>query len=128
MNTVETREKAERSIRNLGEGARDASRQLWLAGLGVASSVETESRRVFENLVERGRDRSEHDLVRLPRPLRATGERLKTLGQEIESRVEAGTSTALQRFGVPDRKEVTQLIERIEELTRKVEGLAESRG
>jgi poly(hydroxyalkanoate) granule-associated protein len=127
MKTQQVKERVEHEIRNFGENARQTSRRLFLAGLGAASSVETRSREVFDQLVEKGKERSERDLFTVPAPLREAGERVKTFGRELESRIERGTTSTLERFGVPDREEVQNLIERIEQLTTKVEELAASR-
>jgi poly(hydroxyalkanoate) granule-associated protein len=126
MNTTETKEQLEQGVRNLATGTRQAGRKVWLAGLGVASSVDTESRELFGRLVERGRKRSQKELFTVPQPLRSAGQRVKSLGRALEQKVEGTTSAALERFGVPDRREVKELIERIERLTRKVETLAET--
>ena len=127
--STKTREKLERRITALGGNARDTGRKLWLAGLGTASSVESKSREVFEELVEKGRVRSERGgaTITMPETLRTTGKRLKSFGQTLELRAEERASATLKRFGVPDRREVQDLIRRVELLTRKVENLAEAR-
>lgn len=127
MNPTETKERLEGHLRDLGTGARETSRKAWLATLGAASSVETESREVFDRLVEKGRERSKKDLFKVPAPLQATGERVKDFGRALEQRVEEGATATLRRFGVPDRREIQDLIQRIEQLTTKVEALAETR-
>ena len=127
MKTEQVKDRVEHEIRSFGENARQTGHSLFLAGLGAASTVETRSREVFDQLVEKGKERSEREIFTVPAPVREAGERVKTFGREIESRIERGTTSTLERFGVPDRKEVQDLIDRIEQLTSKVEELAASR-
>lgn len=107
-------------VETLGREVKGTSRNLWLAGLGVASSAESEGRKVFDELVAKGEQRQGS----IVRPWKEAKDRVKTRGEELEQRIEARMSSTLGRFGVPDRNEVTTLISRIEQLTQKVESLA----
>ncbi len=110
-------------VQDLGRGVKDAGRQVWLAGLGAVQSVDQGGRGLFSDLVARGRRFEDRELPVLEDRFRKVGERVGAFRDRLEHDVEDRLATTLQRFGVPDRDEVHQLIDRIEELTRKVEGL-----
>ena len=52
--------------------------------------------------------------------------RVKSLNERIEHQVGDGMETALHRLGMPTRGDVSTLIERVEQLTAKVESLSAS--
>ncbi len=108
---------------NLGRGVKDAGRHVWLAGLGALESVDAGGRDLFSDLVARGRRFEAREKPVLEERFRKAGDRVTAFRDRLEHDVEDRLSHTLKRFGVPDRDQVHQLIERIEELTRKVEGL-----
>ena len=57
---------------------------------------------------------------------KATGT-AKDVGKTVEERVQGTVSGVLRRTGVPSRDEIRTLIDRVEELTQKVDALAEAR-
>lgn len=118
------------TIDTMGREMKDTGRSVWLAGLGAASSLQDAGTSVFETLVERGRARKEKGF-NLPSPLRQAteeaGDRVKDLGQQVESRVEEGVTSTMKRLGVPVRQDFEQLIERIERLTVQVDRLANTK-
>jgi len=115
-------------VESLGHDLKNASRSLWLAGLGAASSVETGGRKLFEQMVDKGRKLGSHPSRALPlgEPLRQAGQKVKDLGQRVEQRIESGMTETLHRFGVPAKNDFQILIDRIEKLTLKVEALAKN--
>lgn len=118
--TRDTKSLVKDRAESLGRELKSTGRNLWLAGLGVASSAGSESRRLFDELVAKGQQKQ----TTLPRPWKGARGRVKARGEALEQRIEESMSTALHRFGVPGRDEVTTLISRIEQLTQKVEDLA----
>ncbi len=110
-------------VQDLGKDVKNAGRQVWLAGLGAVESVDQTSRGLFSDLVTRGRRFEDRELPALEDRFRKVGDRIAAFRDRLEHDVEERLSSTLQRFGVPDRDEVHDLIERIEKLTRKVEGL-----
>ncbi len=110
-------------VQDLGKDVKNAGRQVWLAGLGAVESVDQTSRGLFSDLVNRGRRFEDRELPALEDRFRKVGDRIAAFRDRLEHDVEERLSSTLQRFGVPDRDEVHDLIERIEKLTRKVEGL-----
>ncbi len=107
----------------LGQGVKDAGRHVWLAGLGAIDSVDKGGRGLFSDLVARGERLEARERPVLEERFRKVGDRVAELRDQLEHRVEDRLAGALQRFGVPDRGEVQQLIERIEKLTRQIEGM-----
>ncbi len=120
----EKKEKARwAKAQELGQGVKDAGRHVWLAGLGAIDSVDKGGRGLFSDLVARGERLEARERPVLEERFRKVGDRVTELRDRLEHRVEDQLAGALQRFGVPDRSEVHQLIERIEKLTRQIEGL-----
>jgi len=115
-------------VQGLGQEVKDAGREVWLAGLGAWGAVDERSRALFSDLVERGQRVEAEERPVLEGRLRKVGDRLEGFFQNVEHNVEEKLAGTLQRFGVPDRDEVQQLISRIEQLTRKVEGLSAKAG
>ncbi len=115
-------------VQDLGRGMKTVGRQVWLAGLGAVYSVDETSRGLFSDLVTRGQRFEDRELPALEERFRKAGERIVDFRDRLEHDVEERLTGALQRFGVPDRDEVHDLIERIEKLTRKVEGMTPKTG
>jgi len=107
----------------LGREAKDAGRHVWLAGLGAIHSVDHGSRELFSDLVARGRRFEARQRPMLEGRWREVGERVGAFRNQLEHAVENRLAHTLKRFGVPDRDDVHRLIDRVERLTRKVEGL-----
>lgn len=108
----------------LSNDLKNASRNLWLASLGAASTVEANSRKLFDQLVDKGQHFAGKESAVLPEPLRQAGDKMKSYQQRFEERFEAGMTNALHRFGVPARDDITRLIDKVEKLTQKVEKMA----
>lgn len=108
---------------NLQDRLRASGRNLWLAGLGVISSVEEGGTGLFDQLVTRGR--------------RAEAENRKRLSQakdDLESTADALTdkwdrrvASVLQGVGVPSRLQVEMLTERVDKLVNQVDRLSGTR-
>ncbi|MEM6455793.1 MAG: phasin family protein [Acidobacteriota bacterium] len=134
----------------VGDELKDAAQRIWLAGLGAMATAEDEGSKLFQRLVERGRTyraqgrdavheagaRAEEaaDDVR-SRVEEATDDvrsRVEEAADElkhqlsdargrVESLIDDAVQRALQRAGVPSRDEIATLVQRVEELTRKIE-------
>ena len=100
-----------------------AGRNVWLAGLGAVATVNDRSKVLFADLVDRGEKLEKKERNVLSRRWEKAGKDLESLGHRIETRFEDGMTATVERFGVPSRREVQSLIQRIEELTQKVETL-----
>jgi len=108
---------------------RDNAQHIWLAGLGALATAGEEGSKVFDELVIKGAKLEKTGRARLEKVLAKAQGRARVLRGEAEGAVgrfrapiDAGVSTALNKLGVPTRKEILTLTRRVEELTRTVEG------
>jgi len=108
---------------------KDNAQHIWLAGLGALATAGEEGNRVFEDLVEKGAKLEKTGRARLEKVLSKAQGRARSLRGEAEGAIgrvsapiDAGVSTALNRLGIPTRKEILALTRRVEELTRTVQG------
>jgi poly(hydroxyalkanoate) granule-associated protein len=106
-------------------------RDVWLAGLGALATVEEKGTEMFNDLVNRGRDFEKSRRERIE----AAREEAEKQGEEALKRLEeAGEDTgtfltetvdrAMERFGVPTRKEVDRLSDQVSKLSEQVDKLA----
>jgi poly(hydroxyalkanoate) granule-associated protein len=108
--------------------ARENAQHIWLAGLGALATAGEEGGRLFEQLVKKGSHIEKMNKARLSQVLEKAQGRARALRGDAETAVERlaapidrGVSTALNKLGVPTRKEIMALTRRVEELTRTVE-------
>lgn len=108
---------------------KDNAQHIWLAGLGALATAGEEGNRVFEDLVEKGAKLEKTGRARLEKVLSKAQGRARSLRGEAEGAlgrvsapIDAGVSTALNKLGIPTRKEILALTRRVEELTRTVQG------
>ena len=108
---------------NVSQGVRDSAQKIWLAGLGAYERAKSEGPRMFDTLVEQGKDLRSRASEAADQALKAVREqageaqgRWDKLEQVFEDRV----SRSLQRLGVLTSREVGELQRQVDELTRKV--------
>lgn len=130
MTMKETGQELSRWTQDLGRELNKAGRTTWLAGLGAFATLDESGRGLFSELIERG-ERWQPEMPSGMGGLRAAADQLRGFGRETERRFEgamAGFEDAmadtLRLLGVPSRDDVKILIDRIEELTHKVEELS----
>ena len=106
--------------RKIGDDVMEMGRNTYLFGLGAVATAEEEMRGMFDRMVDKGEkvDKEAETFIG-----KATG-KVKEFGVAVEDRVEDTMSMTLNRAGVPSRKEIRILIDRVEELTQKVDALA----
>lgn len=103
--------------KNAARELKESAQRIWLAGLGALAVAEEEGVRVFDNLVERGREWEGRSKERMDE----ARSRVKQTVEDVESRVDEKVAAAMQRMGVPSRDEIRELTRRIEELNAKIE-------
>lgn len=113
---------------------RESVRSVWLAGLGALSAAEEEGSKLFKSLVEKGEnyeakgkeaiDDARQDVEDVVGKARG---RAESSWDRVEDRLDESLSGTLRRFGVPTREEISTLTQRVEELTRLVEGLKQEK-
>jgi len=113
--------------RRLGDEAKHVGRQAWLATLGAVELAREETEGLFERLVAKG----EHVENDEDNALRKAYGRVRDTGSQMvdatSKRFQGAVSGVLHRAGVPDRDEIHTLIDRVEQLTQKVNAIGASR-
>jgi poly(hydroxyalkanoate) granule-associated protein len=111
------------ATKNLQDELKDSAHRIWLAGLGALSAAGEEGTKMFDRLVDRGREyetrgrdeaRKQYDGAKA-----SADDVLKTWSDKLDESV----TKALNRMGVPSRDEIHNLTRRVEELNAKVEML-----
>jgi poly(hydroxyalkanoate) granule-associated protein len=102
---------------------KESAHDIWLAGLGAFALAGDEGSRLFKQLVKKGEGVEQVNKGRINR-LSSRAADLRGEARSAVSRVttpiEAGMTNAMNRLGVPTRKEIATLTKRVEELTRVV--------
>lgn len=118
-------------LKSLTEGGtrdlRKYTHQIWLAGLGAFARAEEEGSRLFDTLVDTGkelesktRDKSESRVEEIKERVRnRTGETMEKMEKAFDERL----NKALSRLGIPNKREVELLEKRVQELTAALEEL-----
>jgi len=105
-----------------GEAVRDSAQRIWLAGLGAFERARTEGPRVFEALVEQGRNMGARAVGMADQALKTMREseyagRFDKLEQMLEERV----ATSLKRLGVLTTGQVDDLARQVRELNERLQ-------
>ena len=116
-------ETATDQAKKLGDDVMNAGRNVWLAGLGAYSWVGDETRKTFDDLVNRGQKFEKNEKNVVTKTIDDATTKAKDFGTKVEDTVHDTVTTVLHRAGVPSRDEIQTLIARVEELTKKVEKL-----
>jgi poly(hydroxyalkanoate) granule-associated protein len=112
------------------QAIRDSAQKIWLAGLGAFERARSEGPRMFETLVEQGRNMG-------AKAVGAADDALKTLRQanygggqwdKLEQVFEDRVSRSLQRLGVLTSREVEALSRQVQDLNETVRTLMASGG
>lgn len=118
------------NVRQWQEYARDfsgdvqqAGRHVWLAGIGAVGMAGNTTQAVFDMLVEEGQKIQKQEMKRFDRFMDQATDQVHEIGKMVEGRVQATTKAALGRLGLPSRKDVSDLMARVDQLTVKVEAL-----
>ena len=116
---------------NVAQGVRDSAQKIWLAGLGAYERAKSEGPRMFDTLVEQGKELRARAADAADQALKTVREqageaqgRWDKLEQVFEDRV----SRSLQRLGVLTSQEVADLQRQVQELQATVASLKKGRG
>jgi poly(hydroxyalkanoate) granule-associated protein len=112
------------------------AREVWLAGLGALSRLEEEGDKVFQDLIERGKDyestrrkqfEDASDDLRKRREALAKDvtKRLDDATKSVEKVVSDTLSGTLGSIGVPTREEVRGLSRKVGKLSQKLDALSQ---
>jgi poly(hydroxyalkanoate) granule-associated protein len=124
------------ALKNLPDDVTGQAREIWLAGLGALQRLEEEGDKVFETLVDRGKeyeDKRRDQIEEATETLRDqqqqftedVTERLDNATESVEKAVSDTLSSTLGQIGVPTRDEVRDLSRRVGQLSKKLDALSE---
>lgn len=117
-----------------GKSIMESAQQIWLAGLGAFAKAQDEGGKLFETLMREGSNLEQKtrkiasgkvDEVRgaVETGVTQVRERTQETWDKLEQVFENRVSRALGKLGVPGRKELDELIRRVDELNRQVRRL-----
>jgi len=123
-------------LKNLPNEVTGRAREVWLAGLGALSRLEEEGDKVFQTLIERGKeyeDKRREQIEETTENFRNqqqsftedVTERLDNATKSVEKAVSDTLSGTLGRLGVPTQNEVRGLSRRVGELSEKLDALSD---
>jgi poly(hydroxyalkanoate) granule-associated protein len=112
---------------------RDSAQQIWLAGMGAFSKAQAEGGKAFESLIQQGmalqkktqglaEERISAVTSKMTQVAGGVTDKAGAQWDKLESIFEARVAKALNKMGVPSRKDIDALIKRIDELSAKVGG------
>jgi poly(hydroxyalkanoate) granule-associated protein len=120
----------------------DALRHVWWAGLGLAAVAGEQGERVFNALIEKGRELEPTVVANSKKAGHEVSEKVGDVGEKLKSFVDkvgrrAGAAeaafderaaAALERMGFPRREDLDALTAKIDALTARLEELQRNRG
>jgi len=116
--------------KNLQDDLKESAHKIWLAGLGALAAAEQEGSKMFNRLVDRGREVESRGKADFKEQMDQAKHKVDKAKSKMEDAVEDWTAkldetvtSALHRLGVPTREEIHTLTKRVEELNAKVEQL-----
>lgn len=129
---------APKSADNLGKSIMESAQQIWLAGLGAFAKAQEEGTKLFDTLVREGVSLEQKtrklalgkaDEVRdaVETGVSQVKERTQETWDKLEKVFEDRVSKALGKLGVPGRRELNEIAERVEDLSREVRKLKPGR-
>jgi len=123
---------------NAAKPGNENARKLVLAGLGAVSLVRKRGEQIVETLVDEGADlrqRGEKFATTIVRDVRRAAndtrkqlrgivtpvqQRARKVAGKIESNIAEQIGTVLGRLGVPSKRDIAELVSRVDELNRQV--------
>jgi poly(hydroxyalkanoate) granule-associated protein len=119
----------------MAQMVKDSAQQIWLAGMGAFSKAQAEGGKVFEALMKEGlalqkktQGLAEERISAVTSKMTAVAggvqDKAGAQWDKLESIFEQRVEKALNKMGVPSKKDIEALIARIDELSGKVGGTA----
>jgi len=119
----------------LAQSVKESAQQIWLAGMGAFSKAQAEGGKVFEALIKEGvnlqkktQGLAEERISAVTGKMTAMADGMSNKAgaqwDKLESIFEERVAKALNKMGVPSRKDIDALIKRIDVLSAKVGGKA----
>ena len=127
------KKKKENRFEEMQKEMAERGRDVWLAGLGALATVEEEGTKLFNRLVERGKEYENVSAKQIEQlSERVTDQQKKAIQRAEETTVAAQSAfadtfdKALERFGVPTRSEVSDLSKKVDKLSKQIETLSKN--
>jgi poly(hydroxyalkanoate) granule-associated protein len=119
----------------LANSVKESAQQIWLAGMGAFSKAQAEGGKVFEALIKEGMSLQKKTQGLAEERISAVTGKMTAMADgmsnkagaqwdKLESIFEERVAKALNKMGVPSRRDVDVLIKRIDQLSAKVGGKA----
>ena len=108
------------------EEIKESAHKIWLAGLGALAAAEEEGSKIFNTLVEKGEgyeSRGKEELAKVKDKVEGAFGKAEGSWEKLGDAFDERVAGAVKRLGVPSSDEITQLTQRVEELTLKVDQL-----
>ena len=109
--------------KNLQDELKESAHRIWLAGLGALAAAGEEGTKMFDRLVDRGRDYETRGREEAKKQFEGAKSTTDELWNTWSGKLDEAVTNALHRMGVPSRDEIRTLTQRVEELNAKVEML-----
>ena len=112
--------------KNVQEEIKESAHKIWLAGLGALAAAEEEGAKAFNNLVERGEayeSRGREELAKVKDKVEGAFSKAESSWEKLGDSFDDRVAGVVKKLGVPSREEITNLTDRVEELTKKVDQL-----
>ena len=117
----------------LARSVKESAQQIWLAGMGAFSKAQAEGGKVYEALIKEGLNLQKKTQGLAEERISAVTGKMTAMADgmsnkagaqwdKLESIFEERVAKALNKMGVPSRKDIDALIKRIDELSAKVGG------
>ena len=115
----------------LASSVKDSAQQIWLAGMGAFSKAQAEGGKVFEALIKEGTNLQKKTQGIAEERISAVTGKMTAMADgmshkagaqwdKLESIFEERVAKALNKMGVPSRKDIDALIKRIDGLSAQV--------
>lgn len=109
---------------------KESARQIWLAGLGAYNKAEEDTGKIFDKLVKEGEELEATTRGVVEKQFKAVegrvgdvrGKASNTFGK-LEAVFDERVSGAIERLGIPSRKTLEELLQRVESLEAEVKKL-----
>jgi len=98
-------------------------RQIWLAGLGALALTQEEGSRLFDNLVQRGRELEKDSRQVAGERLHGMRHQVSGTFNKLEQVFQDRVARALNSLGVPTDDDIRALSRRVENLDRHIQSL-----
>jgi poly(hydroxyalkanoate) granule-associated protein len=119
----------------LAQSVKESAQQIWLAGMGAFSKAQEEGGKVYEALIKEGMSLQKKTQGLAEERISAVTGKMTAMADgmsnkagaqwdKLESIFEERVAKALNKMGVPSRKDIDTLVKRIDALSAKVGGKA----